>query len=196
MITVRIDRSTIRRNPNAGRTEIQIPGRSYIENGKRITQLQTVRLMTPEPSFFYEHNKTNVKCSRCMKSFGYSELEEYADDDTYVSSREARICPRCGEWECCDEIEYEKLTDEMIAQALKEKIPAEEDKLLAGLASGELRVVAGKVLHIDEVMHNIRVSVEEMDGDDVARAHNSICAKKIRYLEDSEWELTGEDDND
>lgn len=51
-------------------------------------------------------------------------------------------------------------------------------------------------LYIEGVVDNVRIALEEMDGDDIATAHNSICAKKIAYDEDSVWKYTGEDDND
>ena len=46
----------------------------------------------------------------------------------------------------------------------------------------------------EEVMNNIRSSIEEQDGETVARIHNQIHAEKIKYIGDSLWKYTGEKD--
>lgn len=51
-------------------------------------------------------------------------------------------------------------------------------------------------LDINKVLANISNAMESLEGEEVARIHNDLCAKKIRYLgdDDSAWEYTGEDD--
>lgn len=51
-----------------------------------------------------------------------------------------------------------------------------------------------ELLDIEDVVGNIAKVVRELDGDDVATAHNDICARKIEYIEDSAWRYTGEVD--
>jgi hypothetical protein len=51
-------------------------------------------------------------------------------------------------------------------------------------------------LSFDEVMANLRDAFDELDGNIIADIYNSVCCKKIHYIEDGAWELTGEDDTD
>jgi hypothetical protein len=53
-----------------------------------------------------------------------------------------------------------------------------------------------RCLTFNDVADDIREVLSEMDGEAIAEAYNEICAKKIRYVEDSIWEETGENDND
>lgn len=46
------------------------------------------------------------------------------------------------------------------------------------------------------VFQNICDALDELDGEEVACIHNSLCSRKIKYLSDNFWEYTGEDDND
>ena len=46
-----------------------------------------------------------------------------------------------------------------------------------------------------DICNNINTAMEELTGEELAELHNQVCAKKIRYEEDSTWEYTGEDDN-
>lgn len=47
---------------------------------------------------------------------------------------------------------------------------------------------------IDKVLENISKAMESLDGEEITKIHNDVCSKKIRYLGDSVWEYTGEDD--
>ena len=47
-----------------------------------------------------------------------------------------------------------------------------------------------------DVTDNVSEAMSEQEGEIVAEIHNKICSRKIRYLEDSQWEYTGEDDNE
>ncbi len=47
----------------------------------------------------------------------------------------------------------------------------------------------------DDVMSNIREALDcSLDGEEIAELHNRVYNKKIRYIEDSVWEYTGEQD--
>ena len=47
-----------------------------------------------------------------------------------------------------------------------------------------------------DLVSNIMEAMESLSGEEVAKVHNEICSRKIRYVEDSQWEYTEEDDND
>jgi hypothetical protein len=48
------------------------------------------------------------------------------------------------------------------------------------------------ILDIEQVLANIADTLKhEMDGGYIARIHNEICAKKIRYSSDSTWDRSG-----
>jgi len=46
------------------------------------------------------------------------------------------------------------------------------------------------------VIENITEVMGEMDGEAIAQIHNDICSTKIRYVEYSIWEETGENDEE
>ena len=52
-----------------------------------------------------------------------------------------------------------------------------------------------KLLSFDEVIENLSDTLDELDGDVIADIFNHVCCKKIRYVGDSEWQFTGEDDS-
>lgn len=134
-VQIRIDKGSIRKNPNAGRTvyyrevgppqsyEKIIDGDVVIEkyNGReciRRTKLdndvyelsswmpfEIQYSLTPEPDYFFEYLSTDVSCEACGRKFDYSLLE---DDWPNDECRVINICPFCKEPNCC-EIEYEQL---------------------------------------------------------------------------------------
>lgn len=167
MIVVRIDRNTLRRNPDAGRTSTVMPtgvqsGTFTIERDGRTYDLDIVSVPAlwadggvagkfycrgvsgppphafpfgettegkiggtdkivslpefsqevvtiehlPAPPWLYDYLPTNVTCDSCGESFDHSELrsdESFDGEEEFYSDR---ICPRCGEWDCC-EVKYE-----------------------------------------------------------------------------------------
>jgi hypothetical protein len=46
-----------------------------------------------------------------------------------------------------------------------------------------------------DVTDSITDTMGELDGEAIAEIHNNVCSRKIRYVEDSIWEYTGEDDS-
>jgi hypothetical protein len=52
------------------------------------------------------------------------------------------------------------------------------------------------VLTFTDVTDSIVDTMGEMEGETIAEIHNSVCSRKIHYVEDSVWEYTGEDDNE
>jgi hypothetical protein len=61
------------------------------------------RLQNPSPGWLYEYELTVVECKHCGASFFHTKLEEVEGEGYYSD----RVCPKCGEPECCD-IEYEQ----------------------------------------------------------------------------------------
>ena len=53
-----------------------------------------------------------------------------------------------------------------------------------------------EALTFADITDNITDTMGEMEGETIAEIHNSVCSRKIRYVEDSIWEYTDEDDTD
>jgi hypothetical protein len=73
------------------------------------------KLMHPEPPYLYDYQPTEVQCCECLQRFSHDELEADSAFDGEDESWSNEICPKCGEWNCC-EIEYEELTREMLSE--------------------------------------------------------------------------------
>jgi hypothetical protein len=56
--------------------------------------------------------------------------------------------------------------------------------------------MAKETLTFSQVTDSITDTMIEMEGETIAEIHNSVCSRKIRYVEDSIWEYTGDDDNE
>lgn len=117
---VPINKESIRKNPNGGRTKYFIAGRPIVKNivnhigkiiGKQIAYDMTeVFNLTPEPSYLYDYEDIEVECEDCGAKFSYKELKDYYDDYcAYITN----ICPKCNSGFCC-EVEFEKLTPEVL----------------------------------------------------------------------------------
>jgi hypothetical protein len=118
MIFIPIDRDTIRRNSDAGSHEILIPGKPYVEGSTLTTPVTRLSLIGRIPEFSYSYEPIQVTCKYCGATFPWEELESYSDEETYVVKGEARICPKCSTWECCDELEWEEFKPEMYKEVI------------------------------------------------------------------------------
>jgi len=58
----------------------------------------------PEPDYFYEYRKTKVQCDSCGAWFDHHKLRSDEIMDVYSD----RICPECGEFDCC-QLKFESL---------------------------------------------------------------------------------------
>ena len=106
-IKIKIEKSSIKRNENAGQTTFLVPGRCVLEDGIVTRPVQLIRSLNPIPNFSADYIPTEIECRECHSKFFYTELEEdELADGTYSDT----ICPKCGEWYCCD-IEFEKFND-------------------------------------------------------------------------------------
>lgn len=110
---VKIDRATIKENPNAGRrTSLWVAGKTTRnEDGSWHRDVRQIHLMQPVPRYSYSYVDTQVQCKFCDATFDWQELNDdivYDDEggETFLDN----ICPKCGESYCCD-VEMEKLED-------------------------------------------------------------------------------------
>ena len=109
-LVIPIDRSTVRENPHAGRTEFYMAGQRCVthDDGGNVVSISQpmVRLhsLTPDPSHFFDYVPTSVRCEDCQAEFAHTELLSDGDDDRYSDT----VCPKCGSWGCC-EVEFERL---------------------------------------------------------------------------------------
>lgn len=75
--------------------------------------VHTDYLLRPEPPYLYQFLDTEVECDSCGARFSHTELQsDEADVDTWSNA----ICPRCGEWDCCEFV-HEQFTKEMAEEA-------------------------------------------------------------------------------
>jgi hypothetical protein len=119
-VKIPIDRSTIRRNPNAGRTSILVPGRSCIVDGKETKQIQRVHTIYPEGAYLFEYAHTKVQCCHCEAVFDYYLLESDCSIDIDGETYSDTICPKCHGWDCC-EMEFEEFDEKtMVPEEQKE----------------------------------------------------------------------------
>jgi len=49
-------------------------------------------------------------------------------------------------------------------------------------------------LMFNDVIKNLKETLDELEGEVIADIYNHVCCKKIHYIGDSIWEHTGEDD--
>lgn len=125
---VKIDRNSIKKNPNAGNETTIIQGPiEFKHRGETITlkqaqelaanggELRVERYITefryfPEDDYFYEYEKIKVRCNNCSGEFFSNELQSDEDWDGENEIYSTEVCPLCGEFDCCV-IEYEKIED-------------------------------------------------------------------------------------
>jgi hypothetical protein len=112
MVLIKIDRNSIKKNEDAGRTEFLVPGRAtYNEDGSMSRPVSVVRSLMPVPNYSASYKTTEVECKFCHAKFSHDEL----DDDTIGNGEDEysldNICPKCREADCCEEIEFEKFNN-------------------------------------------------------------------------------------
>ena len=104
MITITINRSTVKPNPTAGLQDYYVPGVITETRMGLVRDMVHVRSMHPEPEFLFDYNTHTVTCNSCSMSFLNIDLKSDSVGEDYVKC----ICPKCGEPYCCD-IVFEKL---------------------------------------------------------------------------------------
>lgn len=116
----RIDLTTLKKNPNAGRTEYQVAGRIYEtpeEDGTitRRREVHTVRTLAPAPTWLYQYEPMKVQCEECLETVWVDQLEEDWGDEDVISKER---CPKCGHEECLGNVRW---TFETVDDALKRR---------------------------------------------------------------------------
>jgi len=115
MVLIKVIKSSIRKNPNAGRTSGFVAGRTVCEDGIQTRDIQRIHWITPEANYICEYENPDLECSGCHGKFKANELRaDSLDFDTWSN----RICPYCGKWDCC-EFEFEKLEEPCHQKKLK-----------------------------------------------------------------------------
>jgi len=65
----------------------------------------------PKPKYSYGYMDVKVKCRWCKKKSKLSKLQDYEDDDTYMTN----ICPKCENENCLKaNLLHEHLSDEQL----------------------------------------------------------------------------------
>lgn len=113
---VKIDRASIKENPNAGRSVYRYPsGRprkietfvdGILAEVRYEQDIQEMYSLTPEGKWLFSYLPTNIRCESCGAEFEHTELLSDEEWETYTNTK----CPKCGDWRCCN-IEYEKIED-------------------------------------------------------------------------------------
>lgn len=125
---VKIDKNSIKENPDAGSTILRRPiGTPEIyekyeyKNGvminyeKSINQpYETIHMLSPisKYSFRYKYEDTVVQCVDCHEIFSSDKLKYEID----YEGENNKVCPQCGVWNCC-QLEFEKLNIEDINES-------------------------------------------------------------------------------
>lgn len=120
---IKIDKSSIKSNPEGGKTDFIIPGACYTdENGNMSRSFQRVQTLTPEPYWFYDYEEVEVECYFCNTKFYSKELNsewvEWFSEDGEEATFVENMCPNCKTGDCC-EIEYEKIDKVLKEEGLK-----------------------------------------------------------------------------
>jgi len=112
MVIIKIDKDSIKENPNAGCNTYVFPGRTTVEEKDGVIikskELHRVYSLTREGKLLFSFIPTEIECSECKEKFLHTELESDAmgcGDDEFWSDA---VCPKCGYFDCC-EIEYEDI---------------------------------------------------------------------------------------
>jgi len=116
-----IDLKTLRRNPDAGRSEFLVAGQTYVPHDRPNTivrEFQRVYTMAPEPEWLYEFEPLDIICVYCGQESPIESLKEdytCVDEDEYIISD---ICPKCGDSNCAGDL---LVTRETLTAALARK---------------------------------------------------------------------------
>jgi len=136
-----IEEKSIRKNPNAGKTEvdayglvnitINVGGKSIPVRCKPSSEIlqklskkygpisiemnrshERMRSLAPDPDFLFNYKSTKVTCTNCNKQFYHTKLQS---DYIYTEEGEIysnKICPHCETWDCIeDNLDFETLEE-------------------------------------------------------------------------------------
>lgn len=105
---IKIDRSSIRRNHEFDQWSSGV--RQFVRGQHEGEMIETTT-MSPPPEWFYKFIPAKVTCRDCGAEFMDTELKsDWAVDGDGDDYEINRICPKCGESDCC-ELEFERIED-------------------------------------------------------------------------------------
>lgn len=146
---IKINRNSIRKNPNVGNTKYYIPGhkqeyktvvetKQYVKFGdkewklishdtketQRIEQpVQVLHSLSPEPEWLYSYEDSEIECNACGNKSKYSELQEKEIDGYWDNENpDQYYYPRTIERICpiCDSEECCEIEFEKIEDVVNE----------------------------------------------------------------------------
>ena len=106
MYIVKVDRDSVKRNPEAGSQ-----GPYFVRGSSGYQQMWT---LSRQPTWLFKYSDCQVTCGECGETFSYKDLtsedvEEYCDAcGMWSEYTRSNICPKCGELECV-ELDYEDI---------------------------------------------------------------------------------------
>jgi len=122
---VLIDRDSIKPNPDAGSTAVQVPGQATTEITTKdgtvtgITQsrdVYVIHLMEPQGKYLFKYAEQPLaECRYCSEEFpaGLLADEDYYDDESGYTTVD-EICPECKQCECLSlSYKFESIIDAM-----------------------------------------------------------------------------------
>jgi hypothetical protein len=111
---VRIDKTSIKKNKNAGQNTFFVPGPWRTTETGITRDIQTVRTLGCVSRYSYGYLPTEVVCPECHGKFFHDEIIDDYDEDCDGNSYEYQSCPLCHkyieidlEFERFNEAEYE-----------------------------------------------------------------------------------------
>jgi hypothetical protein len=111
----RVDRSSVKRNENAGQDTFFTSGREVkvqTPEGVRVTrQVHPIHTMSPVPEFSYQYLEVTLECRNCEESFSDSRL--YYPEDEEGTTFDPQ-CPECYE-EIPVNFQFEQLSRDQLA---------------------------------------------------------------------------------
>jgi len=110
---------SIRKNPNAGRTEFYVPGmptktvttvNGKITNIVEERPIQIMQSMHPDPDYIITFQPLTIQCRFCESKFDSDLLEVV--DCCDLNDRIYDVCPKCGKIDCI----AEPIVDETVGE--------------------------------------------------------------------------------
>lgn len=106
-ILIKIDRNSIKLNPNFGQTTYQVPG----QTASLSRPVQLIRTINPEPKYLFSHETTIIECQYCHEKFPHIELQSESYTDCDGESICNTVCPKCKKHHCCKTLQFEQIED-------------------------------------------------------------------------------------
>jgi hypothetical protein len=86
---------------------------------KQEREVGVIRMMEPEPEFFFEYAPLPVTCRACKATFDFSKLESDCGCGPEDDWQSDTICPECHEMQCLEEDVVEETIDQAMHRLSK-----------------------------------------------------------------------------